>query len=159
MRIFFILSIAILTFAFKPVKEKNKDFQVISAVRQTTFGGVAGSPVSTLYKVRLKVLRPFTLIADSIFAQDQVDRFSIVKDSFTQVDTLKLKKGMTIELLVALKTATDMGGSDFQLKIPGSREVKTPVQAAGGMVIRYFGGKNKCLTIKSVEKKPDIFMP
>ena len=159
MRTLSILLTAFLALSFKPVKVKNKDFQVISATKQTIYGGVAGSPVTTSFVIRLKALRSFTLTADSLFSDNKADRFGIMKDSFNQVDVMKVKKGQTIDIVASIKTATEMGGSDYQLKIPGSPDSITPKEVAEGVMLRYYGGKNKCLIIKTVIKKQDIFMP
>ena len=162
MRILIIACIAGLLSGFKPVKpvvSKNKDFQVVSASSQATFGGVAGSPVTTLYKVRIKALRSFTLTSDSAFAEGRIEKFHILRDSFSTVSSLSVKKGKTIEIVFEVKTETEMGGSDYQLKIPGSRVAKPPFANENGVIIRYKGGKSKYLIIKKIEKKPDILMP
>ncbi len=142
----------------KPPVVKNKDFQVVSASSQTSFGGIAGSPVTTLYTIRIKALRSFTLVADSIFVDHKIDRFSIVKDSFHHVDTMKLKKGKIVEINLLIKSESAMGGGNYQVKIPGSREAEPP-KGYSGLVMRYWGGKCRHLAIKTVEKKPDLMMP
>ncbi len=131
----------------------------MSASKQTTFGGVSGSPVTTQYRIKIKALRSFTLVTDSIFAENRIDRFSIVKDSFHMVDTFRLKKGKTVEIIMELKTESEMGGGNYQVKIPGSRVTKPPFSTDQGLVIRYFGGKCNYLIVKQVQKKPDILMP
>lgn len=153
------MCVLVLMFAFQTVKDKNKDFQVISATKQTSFGGVAGSPVSTNYLIKIIALRTMTLKADSIFAEGRIDRFYILKDSFNLLNSLKLTKGKTIEISVTIKSDSEMGGGDYQIKIPGSRATNPPFAVENSIIMRYSGGKNKYLTIRSVQKKPDILMP
>jgi hypothetical protein len=132
---------------------------VISAYSQTSFGGIAGSPVTTLYIIRIKALRSFTLVADSIFAENRIEAFRILKDSFHLSDTCQMKKGMVIELTVSIRKEATMGGGDHQELIPGSRITEPPFAPGNGVLVRYRGGKSKYLLIKTVQKKPDLLMP
>jgi hypothetical protein len=152
-------ALIIVLFAFKPTNEKNKDFVVISASKQTIFGGAPGSGISTLCSLKIKALRSFTLICDSAYADNRIARYYVIQRVVHPKDTLKVKKGTVLEILFSIKTESEMGGGDHQVKNPGSRETNPPIAGHKGIILRYYGGKCNYLSVNNVEKRDDIILP
>lgn len=155
-----IFFIAILTlFSFTPRKEVNKDLVLVSAVKQTIIGGVAGSPAITRYTIKVKSKRSFTIISDSAFAEGKIAMFEIQKDSFTATSQKYLKKGYTAVIGFSLVIPTEMGGSNYPVIIEGSPSAKCPIASGTGVVIRYKGGKSKYLDITKIKESETLYAP
>ena len=140
-------------------QSKNKDFKVVRTTQLMSYGGAAGSGSSTTYSVQLIAKRKMTLIGDSGFAQGKADALHILKDSFTSVDRLSVKKGDTVDIVLTIRDETSIGGGDFQKSIPGSPLSNPPKKSKGVLVLRYQGGKHKILDINNIEKLETIFAP
>lgn len=142
----------------KKVKVKP-EFTLISAEKQTRFGGVAGSPVVTRYTIKLKTTAAFNFICDSAFAEDKKDKFTIQKIDFTTVDSMKVKKGKLITIVFDITTASDFGSPDFPTRFESSPSAKVPLESKTGIVLRYKGGKQRYFAIQSITEQPAIYAP
>jgi hypothetical protein len=144
---------------FKPEKPCNRDFKVVKATKQTFYGGVAGSPVVTVYKLTLQTKRKMLLTPDSAWAEDRIDQVVIDVDSFTTVNSHRVKRGETVHLRFEIRSDSEIGGGDYQMKIPGSRAAKAPVNVKNGVVLQYKGGKHKTLVISDITTLETVFYP
>lgn len=158
-QLFILFVISILSFSFLCKKKESKDFKFISAQKQVLFGGVAGSPVISLYRIKLKAIRNFECICDSSYAEGKIDELFIQKDSFNTVQKLLLKKGQIVEFVYSVKTAAEMGGGDYQIEMPGSNEKTHPLTQENSILLMYKGGKNAYFLVKNYETLAPIFAP
>lgn len=153
------LSIAIiltLLFSFRCQQHQNKDFSVLKIEEKTYFGGVAGSGVTTTYRIVLKAKRSFEMTVDSAYSKGKKDQIFIVKDSFNLVERLKIEKGKEIVLSFSTRTASELGGGDYQMIIPGSPEKAAPIGKASDLFFYYKGGKSDYLLSEKIKKLPDV---
>jgi hypothetical protein len=157
--LFLLLTLTIISFSFICKKKESKDFKFISAQKQVLFGGVAGSPVVSLYRIKLKAIRNFEMICDSSYAEGKIDELFIQKDSFNTVQKLNIKKGQTFEFVFSVKTAAEMGGGDFQMEIPGSIEKNHPLAQENSVLLIYSGGKTNYFLVKKFDVLNPIFAP
>lgn len=145
--------------AYRAPKSCKKDLQLLSAEKQTIFGGVAGSPVVTIYKFKLKAKRSFTFHADTAWAEGKYDAMRIDTDSLGIVSALHLKKGQILTMHFEIRSESSMGGGDYQITDPGSPQGKAPVKHQDEVVVRYKGGKCKYLFISNIKTIETIFAP
>lgn len=153
------ICILFLSLSCKSAKQTNKDFSIISAEKQTFFGGAVGSPVVTLYKMKLKALRSFTFQADSAWAEGKIDAVLIDIDSFNTAHEKDLKKGDELNLHFEIRSESVIGGGDYQLKTPGSREIPAPVDVKNGVLMYYKGGSSKYLIFSDIITKEPVMAP
>jgi hypothetical protein len=154
-----LLALLMVVFAFKPSEPCNRDFKVLSAQKQTFYGGVAGSPVVTVYKVTLQAKRKMLLTSDSAWAEDRIDQLVIDVDSFKTVNSHRVKRGETVHLRFENRSDSEIGGGDYQMKVPGSRQNKAPFDVKNGIVLSYKGGKSKTLVINNITTLETVFYP
>jgi|GEM_PF-2019888 len=154
-----LLALLTVAFGFKPAKPCNRDFKVLNATKQTFYGGVAGSPVVTVYKLTLQAKRKMLLTPDSAWAEDRMDQVVIDVDSFTSVNSHRVKRGETLHLRFEIRSDSEIGGGDYQMKIPGSRESKAPGNVKNGIVLQYKGGKHNTLVISDIATLETVFYP
>ncbi|MES2616490.1 MAG: hypothetical protein V4613_01345 [Bacteroidota bacterium] len=156
---YFFILLGIISLSASQKKAVKCDFVLISAQKQTSYGGVAGSPVVTRYVVKIKPLRSFKFVADSAYAEEKIDKFTVQKKDFSTVDSLYINKGKVITIVFDITTATDFGSLDFPSKFESSPTRKTPVTSATGIVIRYKGGKHRYFDINKVTEMPAVYAP
>lgn len=159
MRTWIIICLSVGLMSSTGIKDKNKDFKLISASIQTSYGGAAGSGSVSTYTMRLKALRSFTLICDSGYGAGRRSELYIMQDSFHQASTLKVRRGQIIRLRFSIRDAVYMGGGDHQFVLPGSDSSALPIKSATGVAIRYRGGKNKVMAINKLQIETPIFAP
>ena len=142
--------------AKKPV---NQDLQVISAEKQTVYGGVYGSPIVTNYKIVLKSKRNFTIIVDSVYAEGKKDELKLLKDSFNHTKTLKLKKNQSLTMYFYISTVSDVP-NQTNPQFSGSRTAASPIKITNEQALFYYkGGKSKYLIVSNIKKNETIFAP
>lgn len=146
-------------FSCKSVPYKNKDFDVLEANKQTIFGGVSGSPVVTIYKMKIKALRNMTFYCDSAWAEGKKSDVLIDVDSFKMASQYTVKKGDTLLIHFEIRSESEMGGGNYQTKIPGSIEEKAPIEVTNGAVMEYKGGKSKYLVFNTITVIETIYAP
>lgn len=156
---YFFILLGIISISATHKKTVKCDFVLVSAQKQTSYGGVAGSPVVTRYTIKIKPLRSFKFIADSAYGEDKIDKFTIQKKDFSTVDSLYIKKGKVITIVFDITTATDFGSMDFPNKFESSPSRKTPITSTTGVVLRYKGGKNKYFDVLKITEIPAIYAP
>jgi hypothetical protein len=154
-----LMAVLMVVFGFKPDKPCNRDFKVISAQKQTFYGGVAGSPVVTVYKLTLKAKHKMLLTTDSAWAEDRIDQVVIDVDSFTTLNSHRVKRGEIVHLRFEIRSDSELGGGDYQMKVPGSRSAKAPLDVKKGIVLNYRGGKSKTLVFSDITTLETVFYP
>jgi hypothetical protein len=153
-----LLFLAALTLSFKP-KKAVKEFTLVSATQQATYGGVEGSPIVTRYTIKLKALTAFTMTCDSAYAAGRMDKFIILGDSSQDLDKLKLKKGKVLTIAFDIVVPSETGYNNYVGRFNGSPEVKVPVSSATGVVLRYKGGKSKYFGVAQIFTQPSVYAP
>jgi hypothetical protein len=152
-----LLLLSVLVLSFECVKDKNRDFKVIKTEKQVLYGGLPGSPVVAHYSIQLKVRRNFSIELDSAWADGKIDQLFVAIDSFNSDTKAEFKKGEIVNLYFDIKTESEIGGGDYQYKLPGSLEAKPPIEVKKGILLRYSGGKRKYLTINDISNLEPIF--
>jgi len=142
--------------AKKPV---NQDMQVISAEKQTVYGGVFGSPIVTNYKIEMKSKRNFTLSVDSVYAEGKKDELKLLKDSFNNTTTLKLKKNQIFTMYFYISNVSDVP-HQTNPQFSGSRAATPPIKMTNEQALFYYkGGKGKYLMVNNIKIKETIYAP
>lgn len=160
MRLIIPLFLYVVLTSFLCKKPGNRDFRILQAEQQTIFGGVAGSPVVTVYRVVLLTKRKMTFTPDTGWAEGKADAIILELDSFRTAEKKVCQKKDTVRLYFEIRTESNLGGGDYQLHVPGSRETQPPEKGeAGSIWIRYAGGKDKLLNISNLIKRDTIMAP
>ncbi|MEZ4804690.1 MAG: hypothetical protein R2852_04190 [Bacteroidia bacterium] len=152
-----LLLLSLLVLSFECVKDKNRDFKVLKTEKQVIYGGLPGSPVVAHYSIQVKARRDFQIELDSGWADGKIDQLFVSIDSFHSDTKAELKKGEIVNLYFDIKTESEIGGGDYQYKVPGSLDAKPPIELKKGILIRYSGGKHKYLTINDISILEPIF--
>jgi hypothetical protein len=158
---FYLLFMLIFISAFK-CKEplnKNSDLVLKSATKMNYFGGVYGSPMVTIYTLKMEVKRDFNIICDSSFAEGKIDELIIQIDSFNTAKQATLKKGQLLTCILSLKTESVQNAGDFQITIPGSLQRKAPTEVPKSVYLKYQGGRSKGLIINDITELKPLLAP
>ena len=99
------------------------------------------------------------LTPDSAWAEDRIDQVVIDVDSFKTVNSHRVKRGETVHLRFEIRSDSEIGGGDYQMKVPGSRENKAPIDVKNGLVLSYKGGKSKILVINDITPLETVYYP
>ncbi|MDP2175995.1 MAG: hypothetical protein Q8K70_08810 [Bacteroidota bacterium] len=156
-----VLLIGIVFSSFLCPKKNKNDFIIVSAVKQTVFGGVAGSPVVTIYKIKLKALKFFQIKCDSSYAEGKIDKLIIQLDSFNSSESKVLKKGEVVDFIYAISSEAQIGGGDYQEIIPGSPERKSPIDMDKGVLLVYQknDGIIRYFKVENIKEQAPIYAP
>lgn len=154
-----ILLMLMLSLAFTKKEDRNKDFRILSASIQTSYGGAAGSGSVSTYTIRLKARRSFVLNCDSGYAAGRKSQLYVMADSIQMVSSKKVKCGEEVILKFSIQDEVYLGGGDYQMVIPGSDSSAIPIMSKTGVAIRYSGGKNKLMAINKLSISTPIYAP
>jgi hypothetical protein len=155
----FLILIFISAFKCKQPLNKNSDLVLKSATKMKYYGGVYGSPMVTVYTLKMEVKRDFNITCDSSYAEDKIDELIIQIDSFNTGKQATLKKGQLLTCILSLKTESVQNAGDFQITIPGSLPRKAPIEVPQSVYLKYQGGKSKGLIINDITELKPLMAP